>query len=389
MTILFLSLALFLLYLIYERIALNRLRGSIPLIVSVTGTRGKSTVVRMLASVLRESGSRVLAKTTGSQAQFVLPDGIVQDVPRHGIVSILEQKKVLEKAARSKADCLVVEVMSIHPENHIVESRHILKPNIVLLTNIRRDHIEAMGESEEDSARVLCLDVPPTAMVYVPEGCRQYVESFIVNLQTSGMKTVQPGSFDSLMGCTMQQAKGEFAENLDLVAAVAKDLGIAPLTVVRGIQKTLHDIGRLKVWSCRVGGKRVFLVNAFAANDPDSTIKVLDKVRESLPGTEPPITGLLNLRADRADRTLQWIEALNAGLAGRFKRIHVVGGHAIVLGRKVKTTEVITYRRPGGVTNAIVASMENDGVLFGFGNIGGAGKQLVELWQTIGEEYGI
>jgi poly-gamma-glutamate synthase PgsB/CapB len=389
MTILFLSLVLLLLYLIYERIALNRLRESIPLIVSVTGTRGKSTVVCMLASVLRESGRRVLAKTTGSQARFVLPDGIVQDVPRRGIVSILEQKKVLEKAVRSKADCLVVEVMSIHPENHLVESRHILKPNIVLLTNIRRDHIEAMGESEQDIARVLCLDVPPTATVYVPEGCRQYVESSIMNLQPSGMRTVQPGSFDSLMGYTLLQAKGEFAENLDLVAAVAKDLGIEPLTVARGIQNTLHDVGRLKVWSYRVGGKRVFLVNAFAANDPDSTIKVLDKVRESLPGTGPPITGLLNLRADRADRTLQWIEALNAGLAGRFKRIYVVGGHAYALRRKVKHTEVITHSRPDGMTNAIIASMENDGVLFGFGNIGGAGRRLVELWQTVGEEYGI
>ncbi|MBC6948955.1 poly-gamma-glutamate synthase PgsB, partial [candidate division KSB1 bacterium] len=55
----------FLLYLIYERISLNRHRNAIPLRISMTGTRGKSSVVRMLASVLREDGKKVIAKTTG------------------------------------------------------------------------------------------------------------------------------------------------------------------------------------------------------------------------------------------------------------------------------------------------------------------------------------
>ena len=113
MTILLFTLALFLVYLVYERIVLNRLRKAIPMVVSVTGTRGKSSVVRMLASVLRESGRTVLAKTTGSQAQFVLPDGTVRDVPRRGIASILEQKKVLRKAAELHADYLVVEIMTL------------------------------------------------------------------------------------------------------------------------------------------------------------------------------------------------------------------------------------------------------------------------------------
>ena len=53
-------------YLVLERIRLDRYRSAIPLTIAVTGTRGKTSVTRMLASVLRESGRRVLAKTTGS-----------------------------------------------------------------------------------------------------------------------------------------------------------------------------------------------------------------------------------------------------------------------------------------------------------------------------------
>jgi UDP-N-acetylmuramoylalanine-D-glutamate ligase len=49
--------------LIVERLRLDRSRENIPLVIAVTGTRGKSTVTRMLASVLRCNGQHVLAKT--------------------------------------------------------------------------------------------------------------------------------------------------------------------------------------------------------------------------------------------------------------------------------------------------------------------------------------
>jgi poly-gamma-glutamate synthase PgsB/CapB len=149
-TILLLSLTLFLLFLVYERVVLNRLRNSIPMVIAVTGTRGKSSVVRMLASVLRESGRTVLTKTTGSQAQIVLPDGSIQNISRRGIVSILEQKTILKKGSELHVDCLVVEIMSIRPDNHFIESQKILKPDIVVVTNVRKDHLEAMGETEAE-----------------------------------------------------------------------------------------------------------------------------------------------------------------------------------------------------------------------------------------------
>ena len=176
MTILVLTLSAFVLYLVYERVVLDRLRKSIPLVIAVTGTRGKSTIVRLLASILRESGRVALAKSTGSQAQFVLPDGTVESVARRGLVSILEQKNALKKAVRLKADCLVVEIMSIRPENHFVESQRILKPDIVVLTNVRRDHTEAMGAKEEDIARILHLDFADGAEVYVPQEHQRYLD---------------------------------------------------------------------------------------------------------------------------------------------------------------------------------------------------------------------
>jgi poly-gamma-glutamate synthase PgsB/CapB len=389
LTILLIMLSAFLLHLVYERTVLNRQRKSIPLVITVTGTRGKSTVVRMLASILRESGKVVLAKSTGSQAQYVLPDGTVESVARRGVVSILEQKNVLKKAALLKADCLVAEIMSIRPENHIVESQRILKPNIVVLTNVRRDHTEAMGDKEDDIAGVLQLDFPEGAEVFVPQEHRRYFD--VKNFRTQSLHLTVAPRTPALSPADPDSAllTNEFSENLDLVAAVARRFGIDDAMIVRGMRNAIYDIGRLKIWTLQLDGKRIFAVNAFAANDPDSTTKVLEKAHRILSGKTGVYTGLLNLRADRPDRTVQWIDSLNSGMANEFDRLYVLGGHANVVKRKVDSTQTLAPRSPEIITQLIVEGMEEGGVIFGFGNIGGAGERLVEYWKREGKEYGI
>jgi poly-gamma-glutamate synthase PgsB/CapB len=389
LNILLITLSAFILYLCYERVVVLRLRKSLPLVIAVTGTRGKSTVVRLLASILRESGRRVLAKSTGSQAQFVLPDGSVENIARRGVVSILEQKKSLRKAVKLKIDCLVVEIMSIRPENHFVESQRILKPNIVILTNIRRDHTEAMGEREEEIARVLHLDFPDGADVFVPEEYQRYLDQQIFARRSLHLTVVSRNPMLSQADLDYILLRKEFSENLELVAAVARHLDIDDSVIARGIRSAVQDIGQLKIWTLRVGEKRIFAVNAFAANDPHSTALVLEKAREILAGEARIFTGLLNLRSDRPDRTVQWIDTLTSGMANEFGRLYVVGGHANVVKRKVDATLSLAAKPPDVLTQMIAEGMQDSSVMFGFGNIGGVGERLVEYWQREGKEYGI
>ena len=389
MTTLLALLSAFVVYLLFERIDLARLRKSIPLVISVTGTRGKTSVVRLLASVLREDGRAVLAKSTGSEAQYILPDGTVENVLRKGGVTILEQKKLLRRASKLKVDCLVVEIMSIHPEYHLVESQRILKPDIVFLTNIRRDHTDAMGGSEKDVANVLKLDFPSGANAYVPPGAQQYLDVAVLQRTGIHVHVVQPTENDSQPGLHAALPKEEFSENLDLVVSAARALNVDDKTIVKGIQNAVHDRGRLRIWNLEVEGKRIYVVNGFAANDPESTLKVLEKAQEILAGSTSGMSGLLNLRRDRPDRTLQWIEELNSGMAERFSGIYVLGGHANVVRRKTVSAEVLSWKTPEEITRTIALGMQNNGILFGFGNIAGPGHQLVEYWQREGTSYGI
>ena len=366
-------------YLVYERVVLNRLRRSIPMVIAVTGTRGKSSVVRMLASVLREQGRNVLAKTTGSQAQLLLPDGSVQDIPRRGVVSILEQKDILSRGAELHVECLVVEIMSIRPENHLVEAQQILKPDFVVVTNVRRDHVEAMGETETEIAEVLRRDFPHGSSVYVPE---DYASLF----PSSGLDSVAV-RFKVIEKQSPQPGAAEFAENVELVKAVCKDLGVADESVTKGIQNTHHDIGRLRIWKHTEHDKGVFLVSAFAANDPESTAMIYNKVARVLSAGPSAFSGVLNLRFDRPDRTVQWIDALNNGALSLFKNIYAVDGHSHVLRRKIPSVTLLSLHDAKSITDSVTEKLVDGDILFGFGNIGGMGHKLVEYWQQVGDEY--
>ncbi len=60
-----------------------------PLKIHVNGTRGKSTVTRLIAAGLRQASLPTVAKTTGSAARLIYPDGSETSWPRRGDGPIL------------------------------------------------------------------------------------------------------------------------------------------------------------------------------------------------------------------------------------------------------------------------------------------------------------
>jgi poly-gamma-glutamate synthase PgsB/CapB len=271
---------------------------------------------------------------------------------------------------------------------------------MVLVTNFRVDHTDAVGDSREEVAAVLALDVPGGARVFAPEGECPPVFRELVGEGGADVTEVPNGLAGTIVDEGVASSWAGFSENLALVVAMARSLGVDDETIRRGVREAMQDVGAVRLWRYRADESAIsaFLVSAFAANDPVSTMLVYDRVMGFV-GTGPDrCVGLMSLRADRGDRSLQWAEALAGGLLNRFSRLYIMGLHAPALRRRVMRgvgsgdpppIEVLRPASASRVTERATWEIrDTGGVVFGFGNIGGMGEELVEYWSGVGEAVG-
>jgi poly-gamma-glutamate synthase PgsB/CapB len=376
-----------------EQRLLSRWAGKIRLRIAVTGTRGKSSVTRLIASALREARFSVMAKTTGSKAVVILADGREEEIKRRGKPTILEAKKILKRGAGLGVDALVIEMMSIQPECALVESRRILRPHILVITNVRLDHREEQGRSKPEIAVSLASAVPPEATIFLPE------EEFRPEFEAAASKVkseivvVRKGIFGKASRSDHAPWPG-FEENIRLALAVTDSLGIPGDVAWRGIQRAKPDFGSLKAWQADLGRPPAawILVSAFAANEPESTAIILAHVTRRLSPASQKMVGVLNFRQDRGDRSLQWLDVCKDGFFSGFKRLYVVGAcvHSLKLKKLARTNGGVVPLRtasPQAVMDRITADEPAGAVLVGLGNMGGLGAELVELWEQQGRPY--
>jgi len=373
-------------WLLAEQIIHTRRLKKIPLRITVSGTRGKSSIVRLLASVFRSAGISVLAKTTGSEAMLILPDGSEEPLKRNKLVSIIEQKKVVARAAKLAVNCLVTEIMSIQPENHKIETRKLMQPHITLLSNFLADHTDVIGESAEEVARVYKNDVYPGSVVILPESEAQASVLNILQKNKPGC-ILTPGKLSGDMNLSSSAVHQHLPANLDLVIATARHLGISDEPVRSGILNARMDVGKMNLYGFDFPKGKVLFVNAFAANDPVSTSGLIQRVLARVPFKDPGIIGLLALRADRGERSLQWLRFLKDQKHPLFNRIFVVGPNSPVLERRLSDCTRIPGKDPAFITDSIIRCATRDTVVIGAGNIHGTGMKLLSYWKENGKEF--
>jgi poly-gamma-glutamate synthase PgsB/CapB len=367
----------------------------VPRRIAVTGTRGKSGVTRLIAAGLRASGSRVLAKTTGSRPVLILPDGSEREIDRSGPASVREQVRLVALAAALGADTLVAEMMSIGAEALAAESRRILRPGTLAVTNVRLDHLDDMGRDKEAIARTLAAAVPEGADVFIPaEEIRPAFEAEAAR-RGARLHAVVADAGSGQAGAVTGRALplGEFPSNRRLARAVLTSLGVAGPAVDRGLAGVAPDPGSLRVFRATFGRppREALCVNLFAANEPESSAAALLRVRTAVPFEGRPLIGLLSLREDRGDRTLQWVEAAGQGFFREFAAVVLIGPPAGAALRRIRRRagpEGPAFSAPGGrdartpgaIMDHVVSLAPGASVVVGLGNFVGAGDALVGCW---------
>lgn len=290
-----------------ETIAHRRRVDGLAWRIHVNGIRGKSTVTRIIAGMLREHGLVTVAKSTGTFAAVINRDGIDEPIDRKGPATILEQIEVARKYVTDDVDALVIECMALKPEYQAVSERMIVRSNIGIITNVREDHQDVMGETLPEIARSLLSTCPRDGILVTSEQdpeilaiMQEVASSRGTRLVTADPDVVSDAEIEAFDYIA-------FKENVSIALAVADIIGIPRHVAMRGMIDAPPDPGVLRMRELRIGGKRVTWANLFAVNDRESMIAASEKLAPYRSDNTLTV-GILNNRADRERRAIQFAD---------------------------------------------------------------------------------
>ncbi len=352
----------------------------IPVRIHVNGTRGKSSVTRLIAAGLRAGGMKTLAKTTGTLPRIIDEEGLEIPVPRPYMVNIIEQLKIVDFMRKRSPQAIVIECMAVQPEYQWICEHKMIRSTIGVITNSRLDHIREMGPAIENITLSLCNTLPKGGTAFTSE------RKMLPMMEKAAARTNTKLIASNGVMVTAREMAGfdhvEHPDNVSLALAVCQHLNIDRETALMGMYQSHPDAGAMKIFKVVNESRRVFFINALAANDPDSTLEIWTRVQEMYPQRDY-VTVLLNSRADRFDRSLQLVEMCRKSI--RFDKLTLIGekteqvqAFAVRIGVQKNKIVSLKTRRAEDVYNRLMESAPDNAlsIIFAIGNMGAGGLQV-------------
>ena len=363
----------------------------IPIRIHVNGTRGKTSVTRLIAAGLREAGVRCVAKTTGTVPRFILPNGREVPVYRPGGPNVIEQKQSVTMAAAQRAEALVVECMALQPHLQWLSESRLVRATHGVITNARPDHLDVMGPTEEDVARALAGTVPVGGVFLTAERNHRAFFQQVAEDRGSRFHAAE----DISQPLTQEDVRAfpyfEHQENIELALAVCEEVGVDNDTALRGMWRAKPDPGAMTEAEVEFFGRHIVFVNGFAANDPTSTRYIWEQSLRRHRELHRRIA-VFNCRSDRADRSEQlarsyasWTQADEVVLLGSGQ--YIFARAAVKSGLDPTRLVFVDRTHPADVFEILLGLAESSALVMGLGNIAGPGLALAEYFANRGRDH--
>jgi hypothetical protein len=316
--------------------------------VLVTGSRGKSNIVRLLHTAFGGAGLTAYARITGVLPRELGPGGS-RTISRPAGAHVGEMRWWLRQLPAT-TQAIVMENSAISPDLQHLAGRW-LKPDVTVLSNALPDHQEAWGPSSASAAEVLSRGIPKGGKVVLPGSLQtdQHLQALLRQRRCElQFATPAPGITPAYR-----------AVNLGLALATAEHLGLAVEPALQAMLAMPGDDYDFRV----VEHAGAELAMAFSVNDITST-RVLF---ESLQWTEQETRLVYNHRADRPARLRSFIGWLNGSA---WREVLIIGD------RPMRRTGKARYRKISN-KDELLALLQPGERVFGCGNIAGLPMTLV------------
>ncbi len=269
--------------------------------IDVVGIRGKSSTVQRICEVLTRRGYNTLAKITGNRPQLVI-NGHVIPIERIGPNVMLYENihgyqefiPVIESyTPDQRQDVAIIENQAITEYTTRMVNEVFVRPNIIVITNVRQDHLSTLGRNKREIARAFARAVPEGCVVINCEQNPILQDYMKMEIEKRGARCIDvevPAIHRGLLG----------AETIYALNYVMKEVGSVevPFDELDSYIRTMQPRWTL------INGSRIF--NAAQVNDVEST----EMIRQQLSGTDP-IVPFLYLRDERRGRSYSFVRYLN------------------------------------------------------------------------------
>jgi poly-gamma-glutamate synthase PgsB/CapB len=361
----------------------------IPIRIHVNGTRGKSSVTRLIAAGLRAGDIRTCAKSTGTLARFIFPDGTEESIYRIGHTNVIEQIQVIRKASKLNAQAIVIECMALQPLLQSLCELRLVRSTHGVLTNARPDHLEVMGPLEKDVALALAGTVTLKGKYFTTEHTHLDIFKKASYDRQSELIAISAENIAEVSDSDMAPfTYTEFKENVALALAVCQSLGVDRQKALLGMWTAMPDPGVLSTYAFHYQQQPMIFANGFAANDPVSTHTLWNQLL--IKHADCPFSILLvNCRKDRPERSAQMGDAVLS-----WKKPDRI----LLIGTGTHIFEHNYHKNPHQdkplVTNGenwtaeqilewVIQQTQQKTLLVGIGNIAGIGLSLIDRCKTL------
>jgi poly-gamma-glutamate synthase PgsB/CapB len=286
---------------------MSRVTPNSALKVLVTGSRGKSSIVRFLHAALQDAGLQTYARITGVEPRQLGPEK-ARTISRSSAAHVEEMRWWLRRLPGS-AQGIVLENSAITPDLQGLAGRW-LQPDITVLSNVLPDHQEVWGPTSACAAEVLTSGIPTENQVLLPADLKS--DHYLLELlkrRSCKIHFVEP------ISDTGADAGADFqANNLGLAVATVERFGFAKVPALESmlcLQRDKYDFSVVK----KNGAE---LAMAFSANDIRSTRTLF----RSLSWSEEETRLIYNHRMDRPARFRSFLNWLNSS---RWREVLIIG----------------------------------------------------------------
>jgi hypothetical protein len=308
----------------------------------VTGSRGKSSIVRLLHAGLQAAGLETWARITGVVPRQLGPGGMHEIL--RGAGAHVEEMRWWLRRVPPTAEAIVLENSAITGDLQPLAARW-LRPQLTILSNVLPDHQEAWGASPTGAVDALAAGLETGGYVLLPDTLKP--DEYLRDRLDRGAHRAEFVPPRSITGPPHQSV------NAGLALAAIDYFGLPKDEALHAMQMLPPDRYDFRVVS-HAGAE---LALAFSVNDIASTRAVF----RDLGWTEQSTRLVYNHRADRPGRFRSFRGWLSRG---HWRDVTIIGDRPVV---KPANARYVRLRE----ASALLRWLQPGERVFGCGNIAG------------------